>query len=316
MQDAYELKQAIIAKLESDGADNAEEKLTSLYNELAEKNPIFKFNKQVAYYKLAQQFKATVDTHRSAVKNAMPISVDEALTSGKQNFNVSGFLLTDMENPYIHTFDRKDGGTGRMTWVTIADTTGAMQFTVFGDEMDKLKGLSTGDFIEVANAYWAKPPEYTPTISKSTSVNVVKATFELESVKGVPIKDLKLNDRKVIVGVIAYMGDQDLKTVFHCPRGHWYKDMTDNNVGELADCEKCGDIQEVHKALVGNDILFADESGSVNLDISTFTSITDGVGLHDGVGYVVIGQFSQSDEGNNIFRANTMIPLKKVPIEI
>ena len=69
MQDAYELKQAIIAKLESDGADNAEEKLTSLYNELAEKNPIFKFNKQVAYYKLAQQLKAKVDTHNSAVKN-------------------------------------------------------------------------------------------------------------------------------------------------------------------------------------------------------------------------------------------------------
>ena len=72
------------------------------------------------------------------------------IKDGMGDLNLKGKVLEVSE---IRTFQRKDGGSGKVGNLLIGDETGTLRVTLWDEKTDFLNQLEYGDTVELINAY-------------------------------------------------------------------------------------------------------------------------------------------------------------------
>lgn len=286
MESLKEIKQLIITDQTEKGMDNdvAKEWLKTQYEELAETNPIFKMNKQIAYGIIAKKLKIKLTSlGASSSKKAFPLQIGEILNSEHDVFDLSGYVVRP---PFFYETEAGND----MFFLEIADKTGIVTFSGNSAMVDISPisdlELVTGDFVSAHNLKWKDKTKYSPSYGKFSSVEKSETDYELNEIKCKPIASVvyipnpptKSANYHTIKGIVAYLPEENKMTAYHCSGGHWFKGMKDENVGELAMCEgdkKCGEVMEVLKHISVQDVIFADETEQINCNFSPFAELDD-----------------------------------------
>lgn len=308
METVKDLKQKILMKLIDQGidVDKAKAEITAKYKEMADSNPIFASNKQIAYNIIARDYDVDVEsTLATSGKKAFPLKIGEILESEKANFDISGYLIRDPR-----TFVAKKSGK-EMMYVEVADDTGIQTFSVFNDGLVKWFGTDEkpleflqGDFVSVHNLYWKdKNDGYTPSFGQYASLSKAEPTFEYGDIIVNPIPSMVEGKYYTIKGIVTYLPEANKKQVYHCSTGHWFSGKTDDDIAELSMCEKCKKPMEVMKDMVVDGLQFADANGVATVKIGTFCEMKD-IGVMEE--YVLTGQFREG-----VFETRSAIPLTK-----
>ena len=312
LENVKELKQLILTKFEETmTTEEAKAKLIQESEELAESNPIFKMNKQLNYNIIATNLKLELSSlgGASSSKKAFPLKIGEISTSEKENFDISGYVVRPV-------FAFNTPNNNEMLFVTIADDTGVITFSTndaFGDntpihDLD----LEIGDFINVNNLNWKDKTKYSPSYGKYSGIQKAEPEFDLTKVKATPITSLvhtanatrKSINYFTIKGIVVRLGDMGVLDAYHCSGGHWFKGLTEANIGELSMCAKCEKPMEVFNSISAQDVLFADEGGMVGIEVSTFAGLQSLAPMDQ---LVVSGEYKE----DKIFAVRDVLVIKK-----
>lgn len=289
-----ELKVKILEKI-------TEEELIEKYEALASTNAIFQKNKRMAYHIIANESGVDLKVSvASASKEAFPLKIGQVKESEKTNFNFSGYLMADPRT----IITKKSGKL--MAMVEMADDTGVITIASFEEQADPIleSGAKAGDFVKMSNLYWPDKNVFIPSFGQYSSITKVEAPYDLSAVIVNTISQLKENDYFTIKGVITYVPQGEKREVYHCETGHWFKKLSDEDIGTQSMCDKCGVPMFVEKHMVGNGILFSDAEGDVDLDIGTFARLDDFDMMDE---FILTGKFHEGK-----FKVSSAVPVKKV----
>ncbi len=75
------------------------------------------------------------------------------ITEGQRNVEITGKIM-DISD--VKEFNKKDGSTGKVRSVIVADNTGSIRLTLWNDKVELISGLKKGDVIEIKNAFSRK----------------------------------------------------------------------------------------------------------------------------------------------------------------
>jgi hypothetical protein len=260
-----ELKQKIL------DSGVTEEKLKERFEELKETSFLYKSEngKRMAYTKIAKENKVPLQAVSvNVASETFPMSCEEALDTDKQNFSLSGYVISGFRpNKYGDMF------------MDIADKTGVVTIKVFASNMEALENvLDTEEideftFVKLKNLSW-KDKKWKPTFGDNSSIEKAEETFPFHEAMMHTTADRK-NDKIYALkmyGMIISAEPSSLFKVYHCEAGHRFKGMSENEVGSLATCEKCEKPMEVQYHVNGK-VLFGDRNGMCELEISVFSGI-------------------------------------------
>lgn len=276
-------------------------KLNKKYKELVAQNELFKNNKRLAYYYIARDAGVKLQTNvASATREAFPLTIAEAFTDEKLNFNLSGYLLNELR-PFMASNSKQ------MMFINIADDTGTIAITVFEEQLSQLEDLELQpqDFITLSNLYWKDKSSYTPTYGEYSSVTKTEPTLELADVVVNSIAEFKDKGYYTIKGIVADLPDGSIQNPLHCAMGHWFASLDEAEVGSDSKCVKCEDIMEIEQHLAVTGMVFGDIDAQTYVNISTFARL-DSINMLDEL--LLRGKY---DEENGVFNANAVIHLKK-----
>jgi hypothetical protein len=312
MESVKELKKLILSQLVENGQDVEEAKaeITKKYDVMAEGNPIFKSNKQIAYNIIAREYNVQVkSTLATSGKKAFPLKIGEIQESEKANFDISGYLTRD-----LRTF--RTSKDSDMMYVNIADDTGSISFGVFEKELplffgtdEEPSGLGIGSYITVHNLHWADKSKYSPNFGKYSSYSQEEeASFGFKDIVVDPISAMVestsgKDNWYTIKGIVTYIPEENKKMVYHGMCGHWFSGKDDNDIGELEMCAKCNKPMEVWKNLVVDGAQFADAKGVTTIAVSPFAELQDMNAMEE---YLLTGPFKQ-----DVFNVNKATPISK-----
>ena len=284
MQTVKELKVTILEKI-------TVEELKSKYDTMAEQNPLFKKNKQMAYMMIATEVGATTTfSFASGGKEAFPLKIDKIGTSEKENFNVSGYL-TSRSDLLISKNKKKTA----MCFFTVSDDTGSLNMVAFNDQVDTMLEMETGTFVKVSNLQWKDKADFMPIYGMYSGISEVEKTFEIEDIVGHSTTQVKGQGTFVLKGLVTMVTSPQM--VYHCENGHWQSGMTDADIGSTIKCknDKCTELIEVQKSFTAENVVFADENGFVNFSVPSFAEVKEELKVMDEgivVGYVKDDKFN------------------------
>ena len=293
METIKQLKQKILQKI-------SEEELLEKYNDLVSKNKIFEKNKRMAYHIIASEIGAEVNVSiASSSKEAFPVNIGELSESEKTNFNLSGYILEDPRTVITKAKQVE------MTMLQIADNTGFVTVASFEDNATPIieNGFKAGDFVKLSNLYWPDKNVFLPTFGQYSSITKAEPKFGLEDVVVSSISQLTNDNYFTIKGIVAYLPDNEVKTVLHCPRGHWFSKLDQNDIGTLSMCNKCQAPVDVQSHIYAKGIIIADQDGEVHANIGTFAEL-DELNLLDE--FIFKGKFK-----DDVFEVSSAIVVKK-----
>ncbi len=288
-----ELKEKILTKI-------TDEELDEKYSALVSKNIIFQKNKRMAYHIIANEVGADLKVSvASSSREAFPLAIGDLSESEKTNFNLSGFVIGEPR-----TLITKASGK-LMAMIDIADNSGTITVASFEDQANPIieGGFEKGDFVTLSNLYWADKSVFLPTFGQYSSIKKTEAPYGLDEVVVNTIAELTEGNYFTIKGVISYIPEGEKRDVYHCSTGHWFKKLSDNDIGTQSLCEKCGVAMFVEKHAVANGVLFADETGEVALDIGTFAGLEDFNLLDE---FIFNGKFTEDK-----FKVSNAVSVKK-----
>lgn len=310
-----ELKQLILTHYEeSMSSEAAKEKLIIESEVLASSNPIFAMNKQLNYNIIATNLGLELKAigGASSSTKAFPLKIKELSTSEKINFDIAGYIVKPV-------FAFNTANDNEMLFVTLADDTSVTTFSTNDAFADNSKihdlDLEVGDYVKVSNLSWKDKTKFSPSYGKYSSIVKAEPEFDLESIKAIPITSLVHNanaQRKsenyyTIKGIVVRLGDMGVLDAYHCSGGHWFKGLNDSNVGEMSMCsgdKKCDKPMEVFKSVSAQDVVFADETGIVGIEVSTFAGLKSLAPMDQ---LVISGEYRDDD----VFAVRDVLVIKK-----
>ena len=295
METLKDLKKQLLANIKQAA-------LNKKYKALVAQNELFANNKRLAYYYIAREAGIQLQTNvASATKEAFPLTIAEAFTDEKLNFNLSGYLLNELR-PFVHS------GGKQMMFINIADKTGTIAITVFQEQLPQFEDLELQpqDFITLSNLYWKDKNVFNPTYGEYSSIVKAKPSIEIADIVVNSIAEFKDKGFYTIKGIVADLPEASVQNPLHCATGHWFVGLTENEVGSDSKCVKCNDIVEVEQHLAINGMVFGDADAQTYVNISTFARVKD-INILDEL--LLRGRY---DEEQNVFNANEVMSLKKI----
>ncbi len=284
METVKELKIKILEKISQEEFDELIEQKLQLSPVILGKN------KRMLYHIIADGLKIKLSgATASSSKEAFPVKIGELLDNEKTNFNLTGYVV----DPLRIIINKSNNEMGFMT---IADDTGIMSLTIWSDALNPILDLElkVGDFVKGANLYWKdKTDGYNPSVSKYASITKVEPDFAFADIVTHSIGQLTDGKYFTIKGIIGNVPESGLREVYHCEKGHWFKNLEDKDVGTQSLCEhdNCGVPMYVEKHINAQGVIFADLEGTVEVDISVFAEL-DSLKIMDE--YILNGKYEDS----------------------
>ncbi|WP_440953071.1 OB-fold nucleic acid binding domain-containing protein [Methanococcoides sp. FTZ1] len=179
------------------------------------------------------------------------------IRDGMGDINVSGKLL-DISD--VRTFQKKDGGQGRVGNILIGDETGKIRVTLWDEKVDSTKELNLNDTIEIINGY-ARMNNFSQQVEIQIGNNSVlrKTNAEVEYRENfTPIADIIPGESYSIEGEVSGLGE--LREF----------DRDDGTTNMVSNIYVSDDTGRIRIALWGDHALLVDE-----LDIDTHIQVID-----------------------------------------
>ncbi|TYL39949.1 replication factor A [Natronococcus pandeyae] len=123
----------------------------------------------------------------------------EALSLGLSNVNLVGVVL---DTDSVRTFDRDDGSEGKVSNLTVGDSTGRVRVTLWDEQADRSQELAAGDTVEVVDGY-VRERDGTLELHVGNRGAVEEVDADVEYVpESTPIEDLEIGETVDIAGVV------------------------------------------------------------------------------------------------------------------
>ncbi|MFC4436381.1 MULTISPECIES: single-stranded DNA binding protein [Natrialbaceae] len=123
----------------------------------------------------------------------------EALSLGLSNVNLVGVVL---DTDSVRTFDRDDGSEGKVSNLTVGDSTGRVRVTLWDERADRSQELAAGDTVEVVDGY-VRERDGTLELHVGNRGAVEEVDAEVEYVpESTPIENLEIGQTVDIAGVV------------------------------------------------------------------------------------------------------------------
>ena len=123
----------------------------------------------------------------------------ETLSLGSSDVNLVGFVLgTDT----VRTFDRDDGSEGKVSNLTLGDSTGRVRVTLWDEQADRATELEAGTTVEVVDGYVReRDGSLELHVGNRGAIEEVDETVEYVP-ESTPIDDLEIDQQVDIAGVV------------------------------------------------------------------------------------------------------------------
>jgi len=194
------------------------------------------------------------------------------LSEGLFNLTVIGRVKQIFDT---REFDRSDGTKGKVLSFLLVDETGVIRAVAWGDRVNELSNIKTGDIVLIQGAY-TKPSLNNAVeihLGRSATVTINPPGVELEPLEklyaeelvvGYPrkkIAELKPQDKAEILGTIVYVYPKNI-VYPACP--NCYKKV--EKIDDVWVCTNCGDLDHVEHRMIFS-VTIDDGSGTIRANL-------------------------------------------------